>query len=432
MPKQPKVPKVRFNLKNKADEESLIILIFRYHYPGRINHITGRPLAERLVYSTGEKIKPKHWDAKAGRAKHIRGRLEYLDLNKRLDKADEAVKSIFIKNDFGKIEIEDFKEEIAFETGRKIRPNESLSLFPFIESFIAQQQRKANAKRGTWKKFLTVFNHLKDYAFEQGRKELNYEDISWDFRNSFLEWLYAPPRNHAINNAEKILTTVKRFMKESYRRGFSLKRVKVKNKVRLSFEELDALSSLDLSGNPRLEKVRDLLLVGCFTGLRFSDWHKVGKEQIMIDDGAELLELMTTKTEEPVVIPLLPELKEVLQKYDFELPRISSQKFNAYIKEVCQMAIEDSKFFRIYSEAGQVHSEKVEKWKKVSSHAARRSFATNFWELGIPAPILMQITGHSTEKQFFEYIDVNQYEVAKRFAREVALKRSQRHLKAVK
>ena len=232
-------------------------------------------------------------------------------------------------------------------------------------------------------------------------------------------------------------------MKEAHRKGlhnntifqepdFGLRRVKVKNKVRLSFAELEALSvKLDLSNNRRLEKVRDLFIVGSYTGLRFSDWHKIRREQIILKGGAELLEIMAQKTSEPIVIPLLPELKTVLTKYDYQLPRITIQKFNEYIKEVCQLAISDSKFFRIYSEGGRVHSEKIEKWKKVSSHAARRSFATNFWELGIPAPILMQITGHATEKQFFEYIDVNQYEVAKRFAQEVALRREEQFIEAI-
>lgn len=441
MPKQPKVPKVRFNLKNATRSETLVVLVFRYNRPDKLDYKTGKPENIKMVYSTGEKIKPKHWDIVRGRARHIRGVLEYVEMNKRLDKLASIVQRIFMDNNFGAISVEDFKEAIEQASGNYIEPEEEkMPFFEFIEEFIEQEKTKPNAKRGTWKKYVTVFNHLKDFANEIGNPELNYQDITWQLRKDFLNWLYSPPRNHAINNAQKILHNVKRFMKEAHRAGlhdnaiylepgFGLKRVKVKNKVRLSFDELEALSvKLDLSDKPRLERIRDLFIVGCYTGLHFSDWHKIGRDQIIVDDGAELLELMTQKTSEPIVIPLLPELKEVLNKYDYRLPRITIQKFNEYIKEVCQLAISDSKFFRIYSESGKVHSEKIEKWKKVSSHAARRSFATNFWELGIPAPVLMQITGHSTEKQFFEYIDVNQYEVAKRFAREVALRRREKVL----
>jgi integrase len=56
------------------------------------------------------------------------------------------------------------------------------------------------------------------------------------------------------------------------------------------------------------------------------------------------------------------------------------------------------------------------KWERLSSHAARRSFATKFFLQGIPAGVLMQITGHSTEKQFMQYINVDPKANAVRFA----------------
>lgn len=74
---------------------------------------------------------------------------------------------------------------------------------------------------------------------------------------------------------------------------------------------------------------------------------------------------------------------------------------------------------RIFSEGGKTKQERLEKYKMVSSHCARRSFASNFYDLGIPAFIIMQITGHATEKQFFEYIDLSQKDLAKKFYRKV-------------
>ena len=75
--------------------------------------------------------------------------MEYIDLNDRLNTIADVVKTIFIENDFGKIEPETLKDEIAFRTGAKERPDQSPGFFQFIEKFIAQQQIKANAKRGT-------------------------------------------------------------------------------------------------------------------------------------------------------------------------------------------------------------------------------------------------------------------------------------------
>lgn len=434
MPKAGKVPAVRFNLKShnatEQNLETLISLVFRYH-------------GKRLVYSTGEKVKPKYWDGQ--KAKYTKNHPEYVDLNQRLNSLEKLAIDIFREFDFGNISIADFKKELSYRSGKEERPETKSKIptyFEFIEQFIENRKVQTNAKRGTWKKFQTVFNHLKSYS-EEKEKPLNYEDIDWHFKQDFENWLYSPPRNHAINNAAKIFQVSKQFMYESHRlgyhtntifqdKGFGIKRVKVKNKIRLSFEELELLLDLDLSNDNRLERVRDLFIVGCYTGLRFSDWCKIKPENIIEEDGIEMLELMTGKTKTEVIIPFLPELKEVLVKYNYQLPKISIQKFNDYIKEVCKIALEDRKFLRIYSEGGKVHDEKIEKWKKVSSHAARRSFATNFWETGIPAAVLMQITGHGSEKQFFEYIDVDKYELAKRFAKQVALKQRMRHLKIAK
>ncbi len=430
MPKQAKIPNVRFNLKSHDKDydsniDILIILVFRYK-------------GKKLVWSTGEKVKPKYWNQEKGRAKNVKNHPEYVDMNQRLNKLEEITINIFKKNDFGKIEPKDFKNELSYESGNLDRPNLNPTLFQFIEQYINELRTK-NPDVSTWKKFRTIYNHLEQFSKEQ-KKELNYEDIDWRFKNEFEQWLYDSPRNHSINNASKNLQVVKQLLYESKRlgyhtnntfeeKGFNIRRTKTKNKVRLTFNELNQLMEFDLSTNPRLEKVRDLFIVGCYSGLRFSDWCQIRKEHIHEEDGIEFLEIMTMKTKEPVIIPFLSELKVIMEKYNYLLPIITIQKFNTYIKEVCELAISDSTFLRIYSESGRELSETIEKWKRVSSHAARRSFASNFWEEGIIAPMLMQITGHATEKQFFEYIDVDRRKLAKQFAKEVALKRKNKTMR---
>lgn len=429
MPKSSKIPAVRFNLKSHdskiQDSEVLIILVFRY-------------LRKRLVWSTGEKVKPRYWNS--GRAKYTNRHPEYSELNSRLNELEELTKNIFKENGFGKISIQDFKQELAYRSGKQERPIDSSkqipSFFEFIEDYISKRNQEPNAKINTLKKFPTAFNHLKTYATEKGIK-LDYDDIDWNFKKDFSNWLYSPPRNHSINTAAKTFKIVKQFLREAYRlgyhkndivndKGFGIKQVKAKNKVRLSFEELDKLRNLDLSDNEKLARVRDLFLVGCYTGLRFSDWNKIQREHIKMHEGVELLEVITQKTGTKVIIPFLPELEDILKKYNYNLPKISNQKFNEYIKQVCKLALKDRKFLRVYSEGGIQKDETIEKWKKISSHAARRSFATNFFEMGHRIVGLMQITGHSSEKQFFEYIDLDGDKLALQFAK----RRKEQRMKA--
>jgi len=423
----PKVinPTVRYNITrvNKEAKEAYLFLIFQYDS------------GKRLKYSTREKVEMKYWDSSKQRAIFNKKHPEYVELNLFLNELEKHTLSVHKLNPT--ISTQDFRLELDYRLGRKERP-ETKSLIPtfleFIQIFIDQQKTKEGAKRGTWKKFETVLNHLKNYAKEK-EVLLNYENIDWKFRDSFVNWLYSAPRNHSINNAAKIIKVTKQFMNEALKHkyhenhiykedGFSVSRVKVKNKVRLNFEELKKLIELDLTENPRFERVRDLFVVGSFTGLRFSDWYKIKKEDIRNEDGAQLLRLMTQKTESEVIIPFLPELKTILEKYDYALPKISVQEFNRTLKDVCKMILEGNTILRIYSEGGKKKSENVEKWERVSSHCARRSFATNFYELGISPVILMQVTGHTTEKQFFEYIDLNKMDLALKFAKEVALKRN--------
>jgi len=72
------------------------------------------------------------------------------------------------------------------------------------------------------------------------------------------------------------------------------------------------------------------------------------------------------------------------------------------------------------SKAGKQIDVNMEKWQAVSTHTARRSFATNFYEMGIPAINLMQITGHSSEKQFMGYINIDKKQNAINIAQNLA------------
>jgi len=187
-------------------------------------------------------------------------------------------------------------------------------------------------------------------------------------------------------------------------------------KISLSFDELESIFNLDLSSTPRLEKVRDLFLVGAYTGLRFSDFVAIKPDHIFEEQGKRYIMLHTQKTNTQVTIPLLPIPAQILQKYHFTTPKLSNQKMNAGLKELGEIAQLNEKIVDVRTKGGKRVDQTFKKWEKLSSHAARRSFATNFFLKGVPAAVLMQITGHSTERQFMQYINVNQKTNASRFA----------------
>ena len=122
-----------------------------------------------------------------------------------------------------------------------------------------------------------------------------------------------------------------------------------------------------------------------------------------------------------MAVPLVSTIVEILNKRNGEFPRpISSQKYNDYIKLVCKEAkltdkIHGSKV--IVYENGRKRTEKgkFEKWELVSSHIGRRSYATNNFDK-IPLRLVMNVTGHTTEKMFLNYIQKKQTDLAQTLA----------------
>ena len=189
--------------------------------------------------------------------------------------------------------------------------------------------------------------------------------------------------------------------------------------IYLNTDEIDRIFNLDLSNNPRLDNVRDIFIIGLWTGLRISDFKRLDISNIK----DEVITITTQKTNKKVGIGMHPQLRAVLDKRNGEFPKmISDQKFNEYVKEVVKLAgideeTEGRKLVSVEID-GVPKQRKVrgiyEKWELVSSHSCRRSFATNMYKSkALPLIVLMSLTGHKTESQFIEYVKTTPEENAK-------------------
>jgi len=189
--------------------------------------------------------------------------------------------------------------------------------------------------------------------------------------------------------------------------------------IALNEKELQALAALDLADNAHLDRVRDQFLLLAWTGCRYSDLGKLSRKYIVNEDGDSYFSLEQQKTGAKVVIPILPPIVPILEKYDYQPPKpISNQRFNDYIKEVAQLAHMDDEVVTTHTQQdkGEFTPGRVEtrrpKWQAVTAHTARRSFATNMYKRGFPTLAIMAITGHKTEKSFLTYIKVTEAENA--------------------
>ncbi|WP_179337446.1 site-specific integrase [Winogradskyella ludwigii] len=397
--------KAKFILKEpNAKTDTLIYLVYNYQY-------------NRFKYSTAEKINPKFWNKNDQRVKSTKSFPEHPEFNARLDKIENGINNAFRKllNDGIQPNNKKLKEALENELSDHILKPKKTTFLEFIENYI--EESKLKKSEGTVKVYNTTFKYLKEYSKKQ---KLDFENITLEFYSNYISYLRLE-YNLASNTVGKHIKTIKSFMNEATDRelndNLDFRKRKFKtireesDSVYLSLDELKLIENLDLSASPRLEVVKDLFLVGCYTGLRFSDFTQIKPENITSNNS--LIEVRTRKTSQRVSIPLHKTVRDILKKYNNELPKAyTNQTMNGYLKEVISLAGIKELIETSITKGGKIERTVLPKYKLISTHTARRSFATNLYLAEIPTISIMKITGHQTEQSFLKYIRVTQKENA--------------------
>ena len=289
------------------------------------------------------------------------------------------------------------------------------NFYEYAAYYFDRQLQRGKIKSSSYRAHVSTFSQLQLW-----RPGLTFEDITLDFHAKLLAWLYGAPKFSSASTAGKYVKVIKTVLRAATDDGVNFnmayqdrrfsKPSSSSDHVYLDPLELSTLYGLDLTATLYLDRVRDQFLVGCWTGLRFSDFTQItpaGISTLRTSDGGttDVLRLTTKKTEQTVTIPLHPMVKAILAKYGGKLPRqISNQKFNLYLREVAERA----GFGRSVAVARNRGGRDVVTSRRVcdllTSHAARRSFATNMYNAGLPVASIRAITGHTTDKSFYTYI----------------------------
>lgn len=312
-----------------------------------------------------------------------------------------------------------------------------MTLFSFIRSFIDKSETKPNPKTGRpvcykmRREYEVTFKYLQEYATAKNLK-IDFKNIDLDFYDSFTQFLQE--KKLSVNTIGKKIQTLKIFLnaakdegKNSYETYKSKKFIAMSEEaetIYLNESELKKISEINLSDRPALERVRDLFIVGCWTGCRFSDISQITPENI--SDG--LIHLKQQKTGNKVIIPLHPVVTAMINKYDGRLPEaVSNQKFNVALKIIGEKAGLKERTYKSITKGGKKITTSHLKHELITTHTARRSFATNLYNSGFPSISIMAITGHVTEESFLKYIKVTPDEHAKKLQKHW----ENRHLKVV-
>lgn len=278
---------------------------------------------------------------------------------------------------------------------------------------------KIGVSNATKKKYRTIVNKLINFEKYRNKKIL-LEEVDSSMAEEFISYFSEVDKLND-NTIGRYLKFIKSICLDAKKKGIKVSRgledfkgftVDVP-KVYLSFEELEKIEKTDLINNNHLI-ARDWLIIGCYIGQRVSDLLRLNCDFIHSRDNFKFISLKQIKTDKEIEIPLHFKVKEILDKRNGDFPPVFSKNvdsnkamFNRYLKELCKIAeIDEISEGKLYDkeEKRYVYG-KYKKHLLVSSHICRRSFATNFYsDKDYPTPMIMNITGHSTETMFLLYI----------------------------
>jgi site-specific recombinase XerD len=302
-----------------------------------------------------------------------------------------------------------------------------------------------------WKQVVDkVLDFHKKYPF-------SWDDINQALINKFITYL----ENDLLNKTtiQKLMKDFKKLIKDAETEGIhenfrarnlnytiEVEESDKSTEVYLTTEELQGLYDMKLTGTD--EMVRDIFLIGCFTGQRVSDYGRIEPEWFgTTRNGVKVIRLQQKKTGNRVTIPIVGnQLETLLKKYNYCVPRISDAEIDRSIKDSCErlslsipsLAVKEKTILKKHEKIALYTAkdggrrmfeinEKGEcikpKWAMVASHTARRTCITNMYLAKKPDGSAkytlaerMSVSGHKTESEYIKYIKCSLDEVAEMVA----------------
>jgi len=393
---------------------------------------------QRLILFPGESIHTSDWINKNGK-NEPKANTRNAPLIGRLFKAEQLYRDTYdqLKVSGGIVPPETFKQAII----SKINPApampvaSNIPITDFFDTLIKDSksgerlgQNKIRMNESSIKPFLSTKNQFISFQ-EKQRKQYYLSDIDQKLIDDFIKYLNVYQKL-SINGSGKYLAVFKILMKYASKKKLIEAKVITENKVDirreksdniyLSEQEIEQMLALTNFSTPLYETVRDLFVVGCKTGLRFSDYSNLKLANIQ----SGFIRLNQRKTLAPVTIPVHPMVKQILQKYPKGLPKCPpNQVFNRYLKDIGKkLPALNVEFEKKITRSNIVERTTFKKYELLQSHTARRSFCTNEYLNGTPVLTIMSISGHATPEAFMTYIKATSQEHASLLEKEWALR----------
>ena len=298
---------------------------------------------KKFVYSTGERIAPKSWDFKNRQPlRHGSNRSKLsssiaTQINRYRDKFEEL--QARAKATGQEFTSKGLKDE--FDRSFKRLSNKKDLFYEAYDQFMDYKQKIGDWSPSTIIRYNNIKGILQEFEKVKGYR-LTFNTITPKFHAEFTDYCMNE-RGHINNTYSRNIGLFKTFMRWAFDNGytykedfrkFKKKKVVVTNQIALTIEDLENLMGIELESK-RLQKVRDVFVFSCVTGMRFGELKLISFENVI--NGEIYLKEEKNSDKEVRRIPLNDLAVFILRRYDHRLPLIANQKHNEYIKEVLQI-----------------------------------------------------------------------------------------------
>ncbi|WP_299710999.1 tyrosine-type recombinase/integrase [uncultured Tenacibaculum sp.] len=398
-----------FNLKDK-NKDGLTLIYLKAYFKNE---------GKRFVYSTGESIHPEEWDFKNRQPNNLTGRTSKADSHRTIKRQLDRYSSFFIqvtetfKNTNQELTVEKVRKEFDKEFKRVAKGKNKF--YEAYDEFMLFKQKNQEWSKATIKRYYNIKSLLEDFEKTKNYK-ITFNTINQKFYTEFTDFCMVH-RGHINNTFTRNVGLVKTFLYWALKNGHTYKADFIKfkkkpkvitNQIALRKEDLELLLKTEMPSK-KLEKVKDIFIFSCVTGMRFGELKYVSKN--IISGKTLLLKEEKGSGKKSREIPLSNIALHILDKYDYTLPLIANQKFNDYVKEVFEKAGYTHNVVKTSTRGKEVIREEMPFYKRISSHTARRTFITMMKRNGKSDKLIAEISGHNDMKTLNQYYQISNEDV---------------------
>lgn len=377
-------------------------------------------------FTTGIKVLPKDWEKTE---KKILSGENKKELNNKLNKFKTKIPDFHNKfnEQYNRLPTKEELKTIVtnainereLKTVNKKKKNFDDIYNDFMEIiYLKRDNAIAGGLKPLHKSYISSFNvayaDLKKFASEN-RIVLDIDTFDVTTCLKFQNWLLNGKDKKQSATVKTRIKRISQLLRWAFTEGYTnnrsfmqndfLPKAISNNKIALTEEEITILYQYDFSNNKRLEKVRDLFILGCHTSLRFEDLMRINPKHI--DFISKTIHILTSKVDKNVSFPFFGYTEEILLKYGGNINSISlsNQNANLYLKEIFR----EIPYFKEKVILQEIATNKGVKFienkyeDKITFHNSRTSFCTNRYMEGWDLLEIWEFTGHTNEGTFKSY-----------------------------